>query len=67
LIGIAGFKSNRDYENELRRRGHAIPSLLAVFATNVSMFERIWYGVHEVDRELVHEFAANVDKIRAGT
>ncbi len=67
LIGIARFKSNRDYENELRRRGHAIPSLLAVFATNVSTFERIWYGVHEVDRELVHEFAANVDKIRAGT
>ncbi|HYR85748.1 MAG TPA: hypothetical protein VE422_16780 [Terriglobia bacterium] len=67
LIGIARFKSNRDYENELRRRGHAIPSLLSVFATNVSMFERIWYGVHEVNRELVQEFAANVDRIKGGT
>jgi len=31
------------------------------------MFERIWYGVHEVNRELVQHFAANVDKIKAGT
>jgi hypothetical protein len=66
LIGIARFKSNRDYENELRRRGHAIPSLLPVFRENVSTFERIWYGVHEVNRELVQQFAANVDKIKAG-
>jgi hypothetical protein len=65
LIGIARFKSNRDYENELRRRGHAIRSLLQVFGENVSMFERIWYGMHEVDRELVLLFAQNVDNIKA--
>ena len=67
LIGIARFKSNRDYEDELGRRGHAIPNLLPVFRENLSMFERIWYGVHEVNRELVQHFAANVDKIKAGT
>ena len=61
------FKSNRDYEDELGRRGHAIPNLLPVFRENLSMFERIWYGVHEVNRELVQHFAANVDKIKAGT
>jgi hypothetical protein len=64
LIGIARFKSNRDYEKELVRRGHAIPHLLPVFRDNVSTFERIWYGVHEVNRELVHQFAANVDRIK---
>jgi hypothetical protein len=31
LIGIARFKSNRDYEIELRRRAHAIPGMLALF------------------------------------
>jgi hypothetical protein len=65
LIGIARFKSNRDYENELLRRAHAIPELLPMFRENISTFERIWYGMHEVNRELVWQFAANVDKIKS--
>jgi len=65
LIGIADFKSNRDYENELRRRGHAIPELLPIFGENLSIFECVWYGMHDVDRELVDRFAVNVDKIKA--
>ena len=65
LIGIARFKSNRDYENELRRRGHAIPNLVPMFSHNVSTFERIWYGVHAVDRDAVLDFAANVERIKA--
>jgi hypothetical protein len=64
LIGVAKFKSNCDYENELRRRAHAIPDLLPVFKENVSTFERIWYGQHEADLELVQQFAANVSRIR---
>jgi hypothetical protein len=65
LINIARFKSNRDYENELRRRSHAIPDLLPVFGANVLTLERVWYGRYDVDDEVVREFAANVDKIRA--
>jgi hypothetical protein len=65
LISIARFKSNRDYENELRRRSHAFPELLPVFGANVLALERIWYGRHDVDDEVVREFASNVDKIRA--
>ncbi|PYS52735.1 MAG: hypothetical protein DMG13_15455 [Acidobacteria bacterium] len=64
LIGIAHFKSNRDYENELRRRGHAIPDLLPMFGENLSTFERVWYGMHEADRDLVQQFSATVDKIK---
>jgi hypothetical protein len=64
LISIARFKSNRDYENELRRRAHAIPTLLPVFGENLSAFERIWYGMHEVNRDLVQQFASNVDRIK---
>jgi hypothetical protein len=65
LISIARFKSNRDYENELRRRSHAFPELLPVFGANVLALERIWYGLHDVNDEVVREFASNVDKIRA--
>jgi hypothetical protein len=65
LISIARFKSNRDYENELRRRSHAFPELLPVFGANVLTLERIWYGRHDVNDEVVWEFASNVDRIRA--
>lgn len=66
LISLARFKSNRDYERELRRRGHAFPELLAMFGENVSVFERIWYGMHEASTELVTQFAANVERMRSG-
>jgi hypothetical protein len=66
LISIARFKSNYDYERELRRRAHAFPNLLAVFDDNLSIFERIWYGMHEVNGERVRQFAANVERLKAG-
>jgi hypothetical protein len=66
LIGIARFKSNRDYESELRRRGHALSNLLPLFGENLATFERIWYGMHEVNRELVQQFAENLERMRAG-
>jgi hypothetical protein len=64
LIRLARFKSNRDYESDLRRRAHAVPDLLGVFQDNVLSFERIWYGSHSADRELVERFAANVARIK---
>ncbi|NOS68914.1 MAG: DUF4129 domain-containing protein [Verrucomicrobia bacterium] len=66
LVTLAKFKSNRDYERELSRRGHALRELLSVFGSNVSVFDRIWYGRHEVNRETVGEFAANVERIKVG-
>jgi hypothetical protein len=66
LISLAKFKSNRDYERELGRRGHSFPELLALFGDNVSVFERIWYGMHEINAGLVNQFAANVERIRGG-
>jgi hypothetical protein len=66
LITIARFKSNRDYERELRRRAHSFPELLAVFGDNVSRFERIWYGMHEASRELALQFANNLEKLKGG-
>jgi hypothetical protein len=66
LISIARFKSNRDYERELRRRAHAFPGLLDVFGDNLFVFERIWYGMHEANRELVDQFAASLEKLKGG-
>lgn len=64
LISLARFKSNHDYERELRRRGHSLPDLLAVFDNNLNAFERIWYGLHEVDGDSVGRFATNVERIK---
>jgi hypothetical protein len=64
LITIARYKSNRDYERELDRRAHAVPSLLALFRENVTTFDRVWYGLHEVTRELLEGFASNVTRIK---
>lgn len=64
LITLARFKSNHDYERELRRRGHSFPVLLSIFGDNLPVFERIWYGRHDVNGEMVNDFAANVERMK---
>jgi Domain of unknown function (DUF4129) len=63
LVTLAKFKSNRDYERELRRRGHALPELPPLFSENVSVFDRAWYGMHEVTEELVNRFIVRVERL----
>lgn len=65
LVVIARFKSNRDYELELRRRARAWPALQGAFAENVGSFDRAWYGMHEVSAEALQQFETNVQRIRA--
>jgi hypothetical protein len=64
LISLAKFKSNRDYERELRRRGHSFPEVLALFGDNVSVFDRTWYGMHEISEELITQFVTRVERLR---
>lgn len=64
LIALARFKSNRDYERELQRRGHALAILLGLFSDNLFIFERVWYGLHEVTPEMLDHFAGNAEKLR---
>jgi hypothetical protein len=59
LITIAKYKSNREYERELRRRAHDQPELVNVFSTHVAIFEETWYGMHAVTREVLQRFEAN--------
>jgi len=65
MIRVAKFKSNRDYEQELRRRARALPELQAAFAENVGIFDRVWYGLHEVTQEALQRFQINLEKIKA--
>ncbi|MBI5802199.1 MAG: DUF4129 domain-containing protein [Verrucomicrobia bacterium] len=65
LVVIARFKSNRDYELELRRRARAWPVLQGAFAENVGSFDRAWYGMHEVSSDALQQFEANLQRIRA--
>jgi Domain of unknown function (DUF4129) len=65
LISLARFKSNRDYSRELERRAHAFPELPRLFTDNVSVFDRVWYGMHQIDSELVGQFLARVETIKA--
>ena len=64
LIILARFKSNRDYESELQRRGHSLAGLFECFTRNRLEFERVWYGRHEITPRAVHEFAGNVERIQ---
>jgi hypothetical protein len=64
LVVIARFKSNRDYELELRRRARAWPDLQSAFAENVGSFDRAWYGMHEVSADALQRFEGNVQRIR---
>ena len=66
LIHLAKFKSNSDYEQELRRRGHSFPGLLARFTENVQVFDRVWYGMHQINTEVLNQFVARVEQLKAG-
>ena len=65
LVSIARFKSNQDYRRELGRRGHSLPELRGLFGESVEVFDRVWYGVHEVSADTLDHFAANVERIKA--
>ena len=65
MITIAKYKSNRDYRQELGRRGHEMQGLLAVFSENVTVFDRSWYGMHKVTRDDLELFSGNQERIMA--
>lgn len=64
-ISVARFKSNREYERELRRRAHDRAELVEAFTETVAVFERTWYGTHAVDGEVLGSFRKNLDRIIA--
>jgi hypothetical protein len=65
LIAIDRTKSNHDYERELRRRARAKPEILPVFSDTIGVYERSWYGMYDVSRELVARIEMNFSSTRA--
>jgi hypothetical protein len=64
LVNIARFKSNLDYRRELSFRAHAEPEILETFSGSVSIYEAVWYGMHEAKQELYDRIAANQERLR---
>ena len=50
-VEIVRFKSNRDYRSELGIRARAHAQVQESFGESVGIFERVWYGLHEVQPE----------------
>jgi hypothetical protein len=63
-LSIAKHKTNREYERELGRRAASRGDMVQAFSQNVGLFERAWYGHHEVKRENVDSFMENHQKIK---
>jgi len=63
MITIEIYKSNREYERELRRRAHERKELLVIFSKSLNLFERVWYGMYRIPRSDFDEFATNQKRI----
>jgi len=64
MIAIAKFKSDRDYERDLRRRVHVKPDLLKAFSQNLLIFERAWYGMHKFTQQDFQACFVNLERMK---
>jgi hypothetical protein len=65
LIQLTKYKSNREYETELRRRSRGNTELTVTFSQLVGVFDRVWYGRDPVNRDLVESFRGNIERINS--
>lgn len=63
LLRIVRSKSNRDYRRELERRARSQTGLLGAFAENTLLYERGWYGMHEIGRAKLETYLENHERI----
>jgi hypothetical protein len=64
ILTITKYKSNREYNRELQRKAQTKQDLLNAFQENLFLFERSWYGEHEVNDEIISKFNVNQERIR---
>lgn len=62
LLSLAKFKTNLDYERELRRRAPSRPEAVARFAARRRGFEAVWYGRAEAAADAVREWMAELER-----
>lgn len=63
MITIAKYKTNMDYVSELKRRAHEHEELLSLFSLNVKIFDRSWYGMHEVTNNILEAFISDRERM----
>lgn len=65
LISTGKGKSNLDYLREMQRRSKRGPTEVAsLMRTNVNIFERVWYGEHDIDQQTYAAFRHNAAEMR---
>jgi hypothetical protein len=62
-LRIAPYKSNREYAEELARRSHAEPELLEKFDWCIGAFERSWYGMYTVEKQMLDQFVNHQERL----
>ncbi len=65
LITIEVYKSNREYEQELKRRAHDREEMLSIFSKSLNLFEHVWYGMYRIPRADFDDFSMNLKRILA--
>lgn len=64
LIAVGRWKSNSDYETELRRKAKPRSDLLALFAQSRLGFERCWYGADSITSEDLESYHGIYERIK---
>lgn len=65
LVSPARGKTNAEYARELQRRGKRFGThFFSLFVSNTQIFERIWYGDHPADDQIVETFDQNVTALQ---
>ena len=62
LLSLAKFKTNLDYERELRRRALSRAEIVAHFAARRRAFEDVWYGRAQPGEAAVREWLAELER-----
>jgi hypothetical protein len=62
LVSLAKFKTNLDYEREVRRRALSRGEVAARFATRRRAFEDVWYGREQAIETAVREWLAELER-----
>ncbi len=62
LLSLAKFKTNLDYERELRRRALSRGEIVARFTARRRGFEDVWYGRAEPAEPAVREWMAELER-----
>ncbi|MBF0225240.1 MAG: hypothetical protein HQK76_07265 [Desulfobacterales bacterium] len=63
LIVIEKYKSNRDYIKDLKRRELYNNEILSIFSSQVELFDKTWYGRHDLTFEKAVEFVQSQERL----